>query len=145
MTVWQFCICAGLVFLIAEIFVPTTFFLSMSIGAFLTAIVAVWIISKSILIPAFAVFSLLSLLIFRPLLAKNRVDKKENETGIQGQYIGKKVKATSKIDSNSGSISVYGERWEARSANNDEEFAEGEEVEIVKNESLVMFVRKVSK
>ena len=144
MTVWQFCLCAGLAFLIAEIFIPTTFFLSMSIGAFLTAIVAVWYVSKTILIPVFAVFSLLSLLIFRPLLAKYRVDEKENETGIEGQYIGKKVKVTSPINCNSGSISIYGERWEARSANSDEVFAQGEEVEIVRNESLVMYVKKVS-
>jgi len=144
MTVWQLCLCAGLAFLIAEMLIPTTFFLSMSIGSFLTAIVAVWYVSKTILIPVFTVFSLLSLLIFRPLLAKYRVDKKENETGIEGQYIGKKVKVTSPINNDSGSITIYGERWEARSANNDEEFALGEEVEIVRNESLVMYVKKVS-
>lgn len=145
MTVWQFCLCAGLAFLIAEIFIPTTFFLSMSVGAFVTAIVAVWFVSKTVLIPVFAVVSLLSLLVLKPFLAKYRNFNAEKETGVEGKYIGKKVKVTSKIDNNSGSISVYGERWEARSANSDEEFAEGEDVEIVKNESLVMYVKKVNK
>jgi len=145
MTVWQFCLCAGLAFLIAEIFIPMTFFLSMSIGAFVTALVAVWFLSKTVLIPVFAIASLLSLLIFRPLLAKNQKVIKENETGVEGKYIGKIVKAIKKIDDNEGAISIYGERWEARSANYDEVFDEGTDVEIVKNDSLVMYVQKVRK
>ncbi|MBR1943236.1 NfeD family protein [bacterium] len=145
MTVWQFCLCAGLAFLIAEIFIPLTFFLSMSIGAFVTALVAVWFLSKTVLIPVFAMASLLSLLIFRPLLAKNQKVIKENETGVEGKYLGKIVKAIKKIDDNEGAISIYGERWEARSANSDEVFDEGTDVEIVKNDSLVMYVQKASK
>ena len=91
MTVWQFCLFAGLAFLILEMFLPFTFFLSMAIGAFLTAIVAVWFVSKTVLIPTFAVLSVLSLLIFKPFLAKYQKTSKEQETGIESKYIGQKA------------------------------------------------------
>ncbi len=141
MTVWQFCLFAGLAFLILEMFLPFTFFLSMAIGAFLTAIVAVWFVSKTVLIPTFAVLSVLSLLIFKPFLAKYQKTSKEQETGIESKYIGQKAKVVKKVAQNEGAITIYGERWEARSEN-DEEIPEGEEVVIIKNESLVMYVKR---
>lgn len=141
MTVWQFCLFAGLAFLILEMFLPFTFFLSMAIGAFLTAIVAVWFVSKTVLIPTFAVLSVLSLLIFKPFLAKYQKTSKEQETGIESKYIGQKAKVVKKVAQNEGAITIYGERWEARSENN-EEIPEGEEVVIIKNESLVMYVKR---
>ena len=64
----------------------------MSIGAFITAIVAVWITSTTILAITFTVMSILSLLIFRPFLAKYQKTSKEDETGIDGKYIGKFAK-----------------------------------------------------
>jgi len=144
MTIWQFCLCAGLAFLIAEIFIPTTFFLSMSVGAFATAIVAVWFTSKNVLIPVFAVVSLLSLLILKPFLAKYKNPNAESETGVEGKYIGKNAKALSDINENSGTISIYGERWDARAIDN-EEIPKNSKVTIVKNESLVMYVEKSDK
>ena len=141
MTIWQFCLCVGLAFLIAEIFIPTTFFLSMSIGAFVTALFAVWFVSKIVLIPVFAIVSLLSLLILKPFLAKYRNLNAENETGVEGKYIGKKAKALTNINQNSGTISIYGERWDARTLENDE-IEENAEVTIVKNDSLIMYVKK---
>ena len=143
MTLWQFWTCVGVITLILEMFMPFTFFLSMSVGAFITAIVAVWVASKVVLVPLFAVCSLVSLLIFRPLLAKNQKATKEQETGMEGQYIGKTAKAIKTINKNEGAISIYGERWEAR-ALNDNEIPEGSEVEIVKNDSLTMFVKGVN-
>ena len=140
MTVWQFCLFAGLAFLILEMFLPFTFFLSMAIGAFLTAIVAVWFVSKTVLIPTFAVLSVLSLLIFRPFLAKYQKTSKKQKTGMESKYIGQKAKVVKAINQNEGAITIYGERWEARSEN-DVEIPEGTEVVIVKNESLVMYVK----
>lgn len=141
MTVWQFCLFAGLAFLILEMFLPFTFFLSMAIGAFVTAIIAVWFVSKTVLIPTFAVLSVLSLLIFKPFLAKYQKTSKEQETGIESKYIGQKATVVKKVAQNEGAITIYGERWEARSEH-DEEIPEGEEVVIIKNESLVMYVKR---
>lgn len=142
MVLWQFCVCIGFAFLILELTMPLTFFLSLAIGAFLTAIVAVWITSKFVLIPVFAVLSVLSLIIFRPFLAKAQNSNSEKETGIEGKYIGKLAKVVKSINKNEGVITIYGERWEARS---DEDIPEDSEVEIVKNDSLIMYVKKINK
>ena len=64
---------------------------------------------------------------------------KSNETGINNKYIGKIVKAETSIDNNSGVISIYGERWEARSENGTI-INQGSEVKIVRNESIIMYV-----
>jgi membrane protein implicated in regulation of membrane protease activity len=144
MLLWQMCLCVGLVLLIAELFMPFTFFLSMAIGAFLTAIVSIWVVTHTTLIVVFAILSLVSLLIFKPFLAKYQKNLKNQQTGIEGQYIGKKAKVLKHIDKNSGAISIYGERWEARPINENECFEEETEVEIVKNESLTMYVKSVN-
>ncbi|MBQ3311380.1 NfeD family protein [bacterium] len=142
MVLWQICICVGLIFLILELFMPLTFFLSLSIGAFATAIVSVWFASKVVLIPVFAILSICSLLIFRPFLAKNNQHNSSNETGIDGKYIGKIAKVVKSVNKNEGVISIYGERWEARS---DENIEAGLDAEIIKNDSLIMYVKKSDK
>ena len=91
MTLWQFWTCVGVITLILEMFMPFTFFLSMSVGAFITAIVAVWVASKVVLVPLFAVCSLVSLLIFRPLLAKNQKATNRPYSGLWPVIIGKSV------------------------------------------------------
>ena len=142
MLLWQLFVCIGFAFLILELIMPLTFFLSLAIGAFVTAIVSVWVSSKFVLIPVFAVLSIVSLLIFRPFLAKNKQNGDTQETGIEGKYIGKSAKVVRTINQNEGVISIYGERWEARS---DMEIPEGSEVEIVHNDGLVMHVKKIEK
>lgn len=144
MTLWQFCIFAGLLFLLLELFFPFQFFLAMAIGAFVTSIFSGFISSVSILVLIFAVSSVLSLLIFRPFLAKDKPeDEKSKETGISGQYIGKKAKVIKEVTNSDGAISIYGERWDARSIEQNDVFAEGCEVEIVRNEQLTMYVKSV--
>lgn len=139
MNLWQIFICIGFIFLILELIMPLTFFLSLAIGAFITAIIAVWFSSKLILIPSFAVLAVVSLLVFRPFLAKNSQNNNSQETGIDGKYIGKIAKVIKTTNKNEGAISIYGERWEARS---NEEIETGLDVEIVKNDSLIMYVKK---
>ena len=76
----------------------------------------------------------------RPILVKRFC--KSKETGIENKYIGKLAKAEEDITENSGVISIYGERWDARSENG-EFIARGSEVKIVRNESIIMYVEGV--
>ena len=80
------------------------------------------------------------------IIAVKAIDtiKKTNETGINSKYIDKIAKAESEINSSSGVISIYGERWEARSENNTV-IPQGSEVKIVRNDSIIMYVTKVTK
>ena len=69
---------------------------------------------------------------------------KSNETGINSKYIDKIAKAEAEINASSGVISIYGERWEARSENG-LVIPQGSEVKIVRNDSIIMYVQEETK
>lgn len=138
MGAWQILAGLGLLFLILEMTVPTMFFLNFAVGAFVTAVCAIYIYSWTALTIIFVAVSLISLLILRPLLVKKT--NKSQETGIGAKYIGKTAKVVETVTENSGVISIYDERWEARA---DHEIPVDSKVEIIKNESLVMFVKEI--
>lgn len=139
MEYWQLLIITGIVFIIIEIFTPVVFFLNLALACFLTAVVALFIGDWNILIPIFVVSSAIFLIFLRPLLIKNK--NGNQKTGVEEKYIGKIAKVTDTVTSNSGVISIYNERWEARS-NTGEEIPAGAEVKIIRNESLVLYVEK---
>lgn len=138
MAYWQLLLITGIVFIIIEIFTPMMFFLNLALACFITAIVAFFVIDWNILVPVFVLFSLFFLIFLRPFLVKNK--ENGNKTGVEEKYIGKTAKVTDTITSNSGVISIYNERWEARSENG-EEIPAGADVKIVRNESLILYVK----
>ena len=141
MEIWQFLSVVGVVFLIVEIFTPILFFLNLALACFLTAVVSLFVFDWNLLLPVFVVLSLVFLLVLRPLLIKKRGNGALS-TGVEGKYIGKTAKVIEKVSSTEGVVSIYDERWNARS-NSDEEFEEGSEVKIVKNDSLTLYVERV--
>lgn len=138
MVAWQLCAGIGLISLILEMCIPTMFFLNFAVGAFVTAICAIYITNWTALILIFAGVSLVSLLFLRPMLVKKT--QKSQETGLNAKYIGKTAKVVETITPNSGVISLYDERWEARS---DHEIPAGCDVEIERNDSLIMYVKEI--
>lgn len=138
---WQILVFAGIIFLIIEIFTPVLFFLNFAIACFITAIFALYITDWNILVPSFVALSAIFLFFLRPFLLKAR-NNNNQKTGVEEKYIGKIAKVTEKITSNSGVVSIYNERWEART-NNGEEIPADSDVKIVRNESLILFVEKI--
>lgn len=136
---WQLLVLAGVVFIIVEILTPVLFFLNLAIACFLTAILALFIIDWNILIPVAVALSVLFLIFLRPLLIKTRTNGQK--TGVDEKYIGKIAKVTETVTATSGIVSIYDERWNARSQNG-EEISIGSEVKIVRNESLLLYVEK---
>lgn len=141
MVLWEIFAIAGLICLILEMVVPSMFFLNLAVAGFITAIIAVYLTSWIALSIIFIFLSILSILFLRPVLLRNKKTK-EQETGIEGKYIGKEAKVIDTITKTSGAISIYDERWEARILG-DEEIPTGSMAKIIKNESLIMFVEKV--
>lgn len=137
MGTWQILAGIGLIFLILEMTVPSMFFLNFAVGAFVAAICSIYIFNWTALILIFVAVSLVSLLFLRPLLVKQT--HKSQETGLAAKYIGKTAKVIETVCPTSGVISIYDERWEARA---DHEIPVGCEVEIERNESLVMYVKE---
>ena len=140
MVIWQLLVIIGLAFLVLEMFTPVMFFLNFAIAAFITAIASIFINDINVLLISFTVIALVLLLFLRPLLM-NRKTSKEQTTGIENKYIGKTAKVIETITQTSGAISIYDERWEARILDNNE-IPVGENVKIVKYDSLIMFVER---
>ena len=113
MHLWELLGVVGIAFLILEMFTPSMFFLNFSVAAFICAVVSVFIKNPTILVLTFFVLSFVSFIFLRPILVKKFCRGKE--TGVQSKYIGKVAKAEEDVTEFSGVISIYGERWEARS------------------------------
>lgn len=139
MQYWQFLVIAGIIFIIIEILTPVMFFLNLALACFITAVFAWFIFDWNVLIPVFVCFSLVFLVFLRPFLIR----RKNNgaKTGFEEKYIGKIAKVTQTVTQTSGVVSIYNERWEARTEAL-EEIPEGTEVKIVRNESLILYVEK---
>lgn len=140
MFLWQIYVIAGLLFIILEMAVPSMFFLNLAVAGFITAVVSLFVTSWIYLIIIFTVLSILSIALLRPLLL--RKSNKEQQTGMEGKYIGKIVKVIEPVDRYNGAITVYDERWEART-DSDEQIPVGSEVKIVKYDSLILTVERI--
>ena len=112
MTLWEFLVVCGIGFIILELFTPSMFFLNFALAAFITAVVSLFVTKTLTLVLVFFIFSFLSFVFLRPLLLKKMT--KETETGVNDKYIGKTVKVEEEVTSDRGVITIYGERWEAR-------------------------------
>jgi len=140
MDLWEFLVICGIGFIILELFTPSMFFLNFAVAAFVTAIVSLFSAKMITLVLVFFALSFLSFIFLRPLIL--RKISKETETGVSNKYIGKKAKVIEEISVDNGAISIYDERWSARTEKG-EIIPVGAEVEIVKNDSLIMFVKRV--
>jgi len=142
MTLWEILVICGIGFIILELFTPSMFFLNFALASFLVAIVSLFTTKLITLVLAFFAFSFLSFIFLRPLLLKRF--SKETETGINDKYIGKQAKVIEDVSGNSGAISIYDERWNARTEDGSVIQA-GSEVKIIRNDSLIMFVENLNK
>ena len=140
MLVWQFLCVIGIAFVILEIFTPSMFFLNFALAAFITAGISLITLNKFALVLAFFLLSFLSFAFLRPILLRR--NSKDTETGMEGKYIGKTAKVTEEVTAERGVITIYGERWEARTENG-EGIPAGAEVKILRNDSLIMYVTKI--
>ncbi len=142
MHLWELLAVLGIGFLILEMFTPSMFFLNFALASFICAIVSVYEKNPYVLVGVFFVFSFVSFIFLRPILVKKFC--KTKETGMQSKYIGAVAKAEEDVSEFSGVISIYGERWEARSENKTV-IPKGSEVKILRNESIIMYVEPFKK
>ena len=140
MILWQMLTTCGIAFLILEMFTPSMFFLNFSLASFICAVLSLYTKNPYVLVIAFFIFSFVSFLFLRPIIMKKL--NKSQETGINSKYIDKMAKAETEITAVSGVISIYGERWEARSEDGNV-VPQGSEVKIIRNESIIMYVSKI--
>jgi len=136
MLLWQIFLLLAMIFILIEIFVPTMFFINFAIACLFTSALSVHYHNLTFLVVVAVVLSGCFLTVLRPMLMSNLKLK----TGVEDKYIGKVVKVIEPINSSGGAITIYGERWNAKS---DEEIPIGADVKIIKNDSLVFYVEKI--
>lgn len=139
MALWEFLVICGIGFIILELFTPSMFFLNFALAAFITAVVSLFTTKMIALVIVFFVLSFLSFVFLRPLILRRT--SKETETGVNDKYIGRVAKAVEEITSDRGVVTLYGERWEARTENG-EVIEKDSNVKIVRMDSLIMYVTK---
>ncbi len=142
MALWQIFSFIGVGAIILEILIPSGFFLNFALAGFITAVISLFVNSIPALVVDFVILSFLSLILIRPLLLKSRRSDKDAEA-LDNMYIGKIVKVVEPVTKNSGTVSIFDERWDARLLNDEEEIPAGSEAKVVKSESLVLFVERV--
>lgn len=141
MEVWQIWGIAGIILIIVEMFTPALFFLNLALAAIITGIAAFYhefSVTGQVII--FAVASILLLAFLRPLLLKSTEER--GQTGVEAIYYGQIAKVTKSITKEGGRIAIFGEAWDAKSANG-EEIKEDESVKIISCKGLTMIVEKV--
>ena len=143
MELWQLWILSGIFLVLIEIFMPTMFFLNLAISCFILAIfsyLGFGLFSQAIL---FAICSLCLIIFIRPLvLNTNCKQSKKKQTGFESKYLGEDVKILETVDKNNGVVTIYGERWEAKSLNPEEVINKNEVAKIVGIEGLTLIVSK---
>ena len=140
MDFWMIYVLIAVVAILFEVFIPTMFCINFAIAALITAIVSIFWGTTVSLLWIFFGLSILSIIFIKPLL--DNIVKKENNADFEAQYIGKIVKCIEPITTQKGAVSIYDERWDARTLVEGEEIPVDSEVRIIKNDSTTLYVEK---
>ncbi len=141
MEIWMVFIVVSIIAVILEIVFPSLFCINFAFAGLLTAFISLFWGSWLTLTFVFLGISLVSILFIKPLLSKTL--KIESSADFKSEYVGKIVKTIEPVNSTSGAVTIYDERWEARTVGNAEEIPSGCDVKIVSNDSLTLFVEKI--
>lgn len=147
MEIWHIWAIVGFIFLLIEMMTPTTFFLTLAGASFFGGIAAyVYPETYAAQVGAFVVFLPVFYYVIKPFMDKKQVEPQA--TGIEAKYIGQSAVVSKTVGvpgtNGIGEIKIYGEVWQAKSCDGTE-IPVGTVVNIVKNESLIMFVEKCEK
>jgi len=119
---WMLFVILSIIAALVEIFVPTLLAINFAFAGIVTAIISIFWGTTGTLTLIFIVLSLLSILFIKPMLTKHV--SKEADDDFEQKYIGKIVKSISKINCVEGAVTIYDERWEARTQIEGEEIPE---------------------
>ena len=138
---WMLFVVLAIIAALFEMFIPTLLAINFAFAGIVTAIISIFWGSLGSLTLIFIVLSLLSILFIKPMLTKHI--KQEADDDFEQKYIGKIVKSISKITCVEGAVTIYDERWKARTRNEGEEIPENCDVKITGHENTILFVEKI--
>lgn len=143
MTLAYIWLIAGILFFILELLTPGFVVACFGVGCLLSAIAGFCGGGIILQIILFCLGSFAALFFLRPLLQRYTRQGKETKTGIDA-LVGRVAKVVVPIEGKSqkGRIALDGDEWPAFANDENETFDIGEQVIIVSNDSITMFVVK---
>jgi len=138
---WLTALGIGLISLIIEIFFPSLFFLNFALAAFVCAGISCFVTSIPVMITIFCLLSILFIITLRPFFLRKALYNNV-KTGMEEKYIGKTAKVVECVDKNSGVVTIYDERWQARNIE-DGTIEPNCLIEIVSHEGIILKVKKI--
>ena len=129
----------GFVLFLLEFAIPGLILFFFAVGAWIVAILSLFVdISINTQLIIFLASSLVTILLFRNWV-KKMIWSKKLPTQLEDEFIGKTGRAeTSIAPGRNGKVNFKGTTWDARS---DDMIAEGENVTIVGNDSILLIVQ----
>lgn len=133
----------GVVLCALEVLTPGFILACFGVGAFVTVIPAWLGLDLLWQVLTFCLASLAALLLLRPFLRKLNRGREKPKTGVDA-LLGRSVIVRERIAGGlqAGLVAIDGDVWQARSESG-EAIEAGSTVEIVRQESLILFVRRV--
>ena len=140
---WHWWAAAGLVLLIAEIFVPGFFLLCLGIGCGGGSIAAALGMGTSVQLLAFSVFATVAFFTIRPTLMKRFWKGGDTKTNMDA-VVGKRGKVSQDFDPSLrlGRVAVAGDDWRAE-CTTDRALRIGDLVDVVRVDSNTLVVKPV--
>ena len=127
---WHILLLLSIVFMIAEVFVPSFIFFPLGVGLLVSAVVSIWIPDPPEIIWISAGLMAVVFFALRRVVRPLMPEKQERTAG--DRYLGKQVVVVSPLDHlRSGEVTLYGESWTALSWSDQDRFVQ-DEVALIK-------------
>jgi membrane protein implicated in regulation of membrane protease activity len=130
---------AAVLLAIGELLTPGLFFLGPVALAAIVAALAALVVGPVASVIVFIVAALLSLLVLRPIARSYIRMPALVRTGTDA-LVGRKAVVTRRVDATGGRVRIGGEEWSARAYLDDEVYAEGTTVDVVRIEGATALV-----
>lgn len=141
---WHIWFIAGIVLMIAEVFLPSFIAACVGIGCFVAGILALLSFGLNVQLIGFSFGTLLAFFTVRPFMLKYALRRSEKvKTNVEA-LIGKSARVIVEINAENftGRVLIDGDEWRAESETG-EVVAEGKKVEIVKVDSTIVYVKPI--
>ena len=134
----------GFVFFVLEFLLPGLILFFFAVGAWIVAILCLFIdlsINEQLII--FLISSVATILLLRKWLSKILWKRKHATELLEDEFLGKIARSETAISpGENGKVNFKGTTWQAAS---EDIIEKGENVEIVGNESILLFVKSIKK
>ncbi len=143
MDAWIFWGIIALLTLIVEIFTTGIALICFSVGAAGAMVIAIFGGGVTLQVVAFALVSILALILLRPFIIKWIEKRATNCPTNVDALVGRTATVTQPFARGEGRVSIDGDDWKAVCGDDAAQLAEGDRVEVTEVNSVVLTIKKI--